>query len=57
MAKKHYVTILQEMEHAVLEKCNRHRREHKLSPLVFSEDCEMEKCGKDCPFLESAKGK
>jgi len=50
MATKNYVTILQEMERQVLDRCNRHRKEHNLSSLVFSEDCEKESCSEDCPF-------
>ena len=56
MAIRNYVIILQEMERAVLDKCNSHRRKHDLSPLVFSENCEMEICIKDCPFLGHTKG-
>jgi len=56
MAVRNYVAILQEMERAVLDKCNRHRREHNLSSLVFSENCEMERCNEDCPFLARTKG-
>ena len=51
MAVRHYVMVLQEMERLVLDKCNSHRRGHNLPSLVFSEDCEMEKCSKDCPLL------
>ena len=51
MAVRHYVVVLQEIERLVLDKCNSHRRVHNLLSLIFSENCEMEKCGKDCPFL------
>jgi hypothetical protein len=50
MVTKHYVKILQEIERAVLDKCNMHRRKHDLSPLGFNENCEVEKCGRDCPL-------
>jgi|OpeIllAssembly_1097287.scaffolds.fasta_scaffold510879_2 hypothetical protein len=51
MAVRNYVVVLQEMERLVLDKCNSHRRGYGLPSLMFSEDCEMEKCSKDCPLL------
>ena len=51
MAVRNYVVVLQEMERLVLDKCNSHRRGHGLPSQMFSEDCEMEKCSKDCPLL------
>ena len=56
MVAKHYVEFLQEMERVVLDRCNGHRRKHSLSSLGFNEDCEVERCGKDCPLVMGFSG-
>ncbi len=56
MVTKHYVKVLQEIEHAVLDRCNGHRRKHSLSSLGFNENCEVEKCSKDCPLVLGFSG-
>ena len=50
MVTKYYVKLLQEMEGVILDRCNNHRRKHSLSSLGFNENCEVEKCGGDCPL-------
>ena len=57
MVTKHYVEFLQEMERVVLDRCNGHRRKHSLSSLGFNEDCEVERCGKDCPLVMGFSGR